>query len=76
MAGGEDCHIAILHRPDDEKTRLPVERPGGLAEDRYRRDKMPVALRFVDVGLAQRAYPILHHVARGRVNKPERQPAS
>src|SRR5215471_391019 len=35
---------------------------------------MPVTLRLVDIGLAERADAILQHVARGRVDEAQRQP--
>ena len=74
-AGAENRHLAVLHRAHDEKIRHDIEviRPFHRISDLDRRDQVPVALRLIDVGFPQGADPILQHIARGRVDQPERQ---
>src|SRR3954470_955998 len=72
-AGREQDHLAVLHRAYDDETCFGVERAVPLAGDAKTRDDVPIALRLVDIRVAQGADPIVQHVLRGRVDQPERQ---
>src|SRR5262249_3299185 len=74
-AGGEQRCFAVLHDPGNDEARL---RPRGAAlagRDKRHPDHVTVALRFVDVGLAQRTHAVAQHGARGRIDHAERQAA-
>src|SRR5262249_33622087 len=73
--GGKQRGFAAMHDAGNDEARL---RPYGSAldgRDERHPDHVAVALRFVDVGLAQRAHAVAQHGARGRIDHAERQAA-
>src|SRR5262249_45109241 len=74
-AGGEQRGLAALHDARDHEARLRLDGAPLAGREQRRPDQMTIALRFVDVGLAQRSYAVAQHRARCGVDHAERQPA-
>src|SRR5258707_10211405 len=72
-AGGEQRRLGAVHYARENEARLRLEGAVLAGSNQCGPDDVPIALRLVDIGLAQGTHAVAQHGARGRVDHAERQ---